>query len=359
MNALVKSLQDADLAWFAAHADALDRGDGPVDEVVPELARRGLFRIGVPRTLGGEGGGVADAFEAIAAVAERSLTAAFVFWGQRTFIEYLLATPNEALRRRWLEPLLAGKIAGATGLSNAMKHLAGIESLQIGATVAGEHLRLDGRLPWVTNLRRGGFLVAAAIARSDGGASIVAFADDLPGVRRSDDLDLLALRGSNTAAIALTGVDLGPEWLIHADAQSFCPAVRPAFLGMQLGLSVGLARASLDTARRRAGAAHAVVLPRVEAAAEQLAEQVHAVRSGLDDGRFVSDAAGLFRLRIGLADLVRVAVGLELDATGGAAYLRERQDGFARRWLEAAFVPVITPSRTQLQGELERQAAHG
>jgi alkylation response protein AidB-like acyl-CoA dehydrogenase len=350
-------LDRTDLAWFAEQADALDQGTLDGDRVVPELGACGLFRIGVPHALGGDGGTTADALEAIAAVAERSLTAAFVFWGQRTFIEYLLASPNARLRERWLAPLLAGEFAGATGLSNAMKFLSGIEALQIRATAAGEGLRLQGLLPWVTNLRRAGFVVAAAVARDDGPPAIVAFSDTLPGVTRSADLDLVALRGSNTAAIAIDDVAIGAEDIIHHDARQFCPAVRPAFLSLQQGMSIGLARAALRAARELAGPAHAVVLPRVDEVAAELEALVGDLHSGLADGRFAGNAAPLFRIRIRLAELAQAALGLELDARGGRAYLREHNHDFVRRWHEAAFVPVITPSLTQLQGELARQAA--
>ena len=46
----------------------------------------------------GSGGDINDAVAAISAVSERSLAAGFVFWGHRTFIEYLLQSPNAALR---------------------------------------------------------------------------------------------------------------------------------------------------------------------------------------------------------------------------------------------------------------------
>src|SRR5690606_13904117 len=118
---------------------------------------------------------------------------------------------------------------------------------------------------------------------------------------RSDDLDLIALRGSNTAAIALEAVDLGPEWLLHPDAQQFCPAVRPAFLALQLGMSIGLARVALRSACDRAGEAHATVVPQAQmlaAEVERLAARLHA---GLREDRFVADAPDLFRIRIRLA----------------------------------------------------------
>ena len=101
MTSPIRSQDDA-LAWVSAHAESLNRGALDADAAIPVLGAAGFFRIGVPEADGGSGGTTADAIEAIARVAERSLTAAFVFWGQRTFIEYLLHSPNAALRERRL-----------------------------------------------------------------------------------------------------------------------------------------------------------------------------------------------------------------------------------------------------------------
>ena len=350
--------RDDALAWVSAHAASLHDSAADADAVIPQLGAAGFFRVGVPAARGGSGGTTADAIEAIAAVAERSLTAAFVFWGQRTFIEYLLHSPNAGLRERHLPALLAGELAGATGLSNAMKFLSGIESLSISATPFGDGWRLAGNLPWVTNLRRAGFGVAAAVQPADGQPpAIVAFFHDTPGITRSDDLALLGLRGSNTAAIDIRDVESGPEQLIHADARSFIPAVRPAFLGLQCGMAIGLARASLAAARASGSAARSGLQPRIEGIEAELAASVAELKAGVLDGRFAPQAAPLFRIRIKLAGLVREAVDLELDATGGRAYLVATTGDFARRWVEAAFVPVVTPSLTQLHGELARHAA--
>lgn len=352
------STPDVALDWVSAHAAGLNDGTGPADEVISVLGAAGFFRIGVPEALGGSGGTTVDGIHAIARVAERSLTAAFVFWGQRTFIEYLLQSPNTGLRDRLLPALLKGERAGATGLSNAMKFLSGIESLSIAARPEGQGWVLDGRLPWVTNLRRSGFAVAAAVAPTHGQPpAVVAFLSDTLGVTRTPDLQLLALRGSNTAAIDLQGVVSGPGEWIHDDARSFLPRVRPAFLSLQCGMSVGLTRACLAASRASGSAARGGLAGRIERIEDALSQVLAQFGEGLADGRFATQAVPLFQLRIRLAGLVRQAADLELDATGGKAYLVEHSGDFARRWLEAAFVPVVTPSLTQLQGELERQAA--
>ena len=237
-----------------------------------------------------------------------------------------------------------------------MKYLSGIESMQIDATAQSDgRWRLDGKLPWVTNLRTPSFVVAAAVATNGAAPMVVALRNDLPGMQRSADLNLLGMRGSNTAAIRIDGAVIGAADVIHPDARTFLPRARPSFLGLQCGMSIGLARAAVSAAREFCGKAPTVLNEPITATAAGLQEVTNALYEGLADGRFASNAATLFRLRIRLAELVQRAVELELLASGGRAYLLDQDLGFARRWQEAAFIPIITPSLTQLQGELLKQ----
>lgn len=344
---------EAHSAWFADNAQALDQDSTLAAEVVPRLARAGAFGAD------GQGGPLWDAVESIAKVAGHSLTAAFAFWGHRAFIEYLLQSPNAALRQRWLPALIAGEHAGATGLSNAMKYLGGIESLGIQATATAGGWLLDGSVPWCTNLRPEGFVAAAVVARSDGPPLVTALPSGRAGLVRSADLDLIALRGSNTASLAITAVEVSPDDLLHDNANVFLPRVRPAFLGLQCGLSIGLARAALATAAQAAGggrAGRSVLDEPLQTLRARLDASVAALREGLASGRFLDHPALLFQLRLDLADTVQQAVQLELQASGGRAYHRDLALSFARHWREAAFIPIVTPSVTQLRGELARRA---
>jgi alkylation response protein AidB-like acyl-CoA dehydrogenase len=344
--------------WLDAHADRLDEGTADPAEVLPRLAAADVLGVGVSAEQGGGGGRLSDAVEAIANVASHSLTAAFVFWGQRSMIEYVLQSPNADLRARLLGDLLSGKLAGASGLSNAMKFLAGIESLQIRAETFGtdrESWRVNGVMPWVTNLRPQNFIVAAVVERSDGQPPFVAaISGKSQGLVRSDDLRLLGLQSSNTAAIKLDDVVLNESDLLHIDAPTFLPLVRPAFLGLQCAMSIGLARRSLDEAQQRSGDARRVLGNDIHRLRAQLESHVSELLVGLDEGSFVRQPAKLFRLRIALAEAASAAVQFELQAGGGAVYLQPRCAGFARRWREVAFVPLITPSLVQLRTELQR-----
>lgn len=342
--------------WLDAEADALDRGVRDAEDVLPQLAAAGLLGLGVDERYGGAGGDTGAAVEAIAAVAGHSLTAAFVLWGQRTFIEYLLHTDNAGLRERLLGDLLGGRLAGATGLSNAMKYLSGIEELGVRAAPGDAGWQLDGRLPWVTNLRKHGFVVAAAVDLPGSAPFVAALPDGLPGLSRSDDLQLLGLQSSNTAALRLDAVQLERDWLLAADAQRYLRRVRPAFLGLQCGMTIGLARRALAETAGYLRNERLVLHAEWAALDERVQACTRILHQGLHDGRFVEAPASLFELRIALADIAAQAVQLELQASGGKAYLQQYGAGFARRWRESAFVPIVTPSLVQLRGELQRHA---
>lgn len=346
-------------AWLDANAEAIDTTQTHAPDILPRLAQAGLLRVGVPAESGGTGGTTVDAIRAVAGVAVHSLAASFVFWGQRTFIEYLLHSPNQALRARWLPALLAGEMAGATGLSNAMKYLSNIEPLQMNAiplahddTGAVASWVLNGSLPWITNLRREGFIAAAAFDHSNGAApSIFAIPHDADGVERSDDLDLIALRSSNTAALKLTSTVLDARWQIAVNAPMFIAQVRPAFLGLQCGMSIGLARRALDAVVASGEAARAAVADETAALSHELDLVSGRLFDGVEHGTFLSTPTALFEVRIKLAALVDAAVRLEVLSAGGRGYLRG-QGGSPRRTREAAFVPIVTPSIVQLKTQL-------
>lgn len=352
----MSSLPDSLTAWLDASAIDLDtRSDGG-SAILPKLAEVGLFRVGIPVEFGGSGGAIADAVEAIAAVSEHSLAAGFVFWSQRTFIEYLLQGLNDGLRERLLPQLLSGDRAGATGLSNAMKFLSGIEELQVKASQSGASFQIDGKLPWVTNLQPSGFDVAVAVQGEDGSSAFIAsLSSDDEGLHRSADLDLLGLRATSTAAITINSVRIAADRILDRDAKAWLPKVRPAFLGLQCGMSIGLAQRSIVETERQLTSGRDILVAPVKALAKDLFRTQALLFEGLSDRSFESRPAPLFRLRIRLAELAADAVQLELSAAGGKAYLSQPGRDFQRRLREVAFIPVITPSLVQLKTALRAQ----
>jgi alkylation response protein AidB-like acyl-CoA dehydrogenase len=340
--------------WLDGNAQRLDIGSEVASALMPRIAEAGLFKIGVAARFGGTDGHVADATRAIAAVSARSLAAGFVFWGHRAFIECLLQSPNDALRERLLPGLLAGRRAGATGLSNAMKSLSGLEELQIRATLRGQAIEIDGDLPWVTNLRPDGFDVAAGVQGLERRPTfVVSLSSDDGGMKRSNDLELMAMRASNTAAIKIEHVRIDEDRIIHPDASEWLPRVRPAFLGLQCGMSIGLARRSLAEARDQLGSNRGVLTSTVERLTAELADIETRLLSQLAGSLFIEQPILLFRLRIRLAEIVNQSAQLELSTAGGKAYLSGPGDGYQRRLRESSFIPIVTPSLVQLKAAID------
>ena len=157
------------LTWLDTNADHIDQESGPIaDQLLEKIAENDVFKIGVPAEFDGLGGGPTQVVDVLDELAQHSLTASFISWGHRTFIEYILASDNAYPRETWLKELYTGERAGGTGLSNAVKFLSDIEELNVTISQEGDDYYLDGRLPWVTNLRSDKFAALFAADFKDG-----------------------------------------------------------------------------------------------------------------------------------------------------------------------------------------------
>jgi alkylation response protein AidB-like acyl-CoA dehydrogenase len=348
-------LDESLTSWLQERAETLDADAGLAGALLPRLASAQLFKTGVPASAGGDGASPSAAIGVVADLARCSMSAAFVFWAQRALVECVLASPNRALAQRLMPSLLAGELAGAPGLSNAMKSMGGLDQLQTRFMPDAHGFTLHGRVSWATNLQRQGFVLALAAGNLDGtDTSVFAVPSDADGLTREPDLDLTGLRGTSTAALHLAGVRLGEDWRLHPQAKVFLPTVRPMFVGMQCGLGLGLARASLHSARAALGDGPSVLLGELEALEAQVHDLWEALSTGVDSGRLRERPPELLDLRLRMVEIASAAVQLELQALGGRAYLRGESGGFARRWREAAFLTIVTPTLAQLKTERAR-----
>lgn len=338
-------LDESLVAWIRERAEALDTRPDEGDGLLARLAQAGLFTAGAP----------GSAVRVVAELAEHSLGAAFVFWAQRAFMECVLASPNLDLAARLMPALRQGQVAGAPGLSNAMKFLGGLDRLRTSFAVTPGGMRLNGAVPWASNLRRQGFVAAIAAGDAQGdNPSVFAVPHDARGLQRSPDLDLLALRGTNTAALRLDEVPIDASWQLHPQARVFLPAIRPVFVGLQCGLGLGLARASLRAARRAPGGAQPLLSGELAALEAATQDVEAALIAGLDEGRLRERPRELLQLRLRMVDMAADAVRLELQALGGRALLGSEGRDFGRRSREAAFLNVVTPTVVQLRNDLAK-----
>ena len=342
--------------WLDNHADQIDKESCAAgNQLIERIAAEGAFRVGVPEELGGRGGNDTDVIEVLKELAHHSLTASFISWGQRTFIDNILKSPNPYFRDHYLEGLLSGEYAGATALSNAVKFLSDLEELNVSIVEEDGNLYLKGRLPWVTNARADRFLSIFVAGFEDGSRQplVLAVPSDAENFSRSADLEFVSLQGGNTAALTFNHVPLQEEWILAQDAQAFLAENRPAFLGYQFGLALGLAEKSLEEVEANLSV-RSILREEWEEQVAVLTEiQEQLYRGLLQSGYFVERPKELFQLRIDIVDVVAQCLLLELQASGGRGYLSNSTSGFIRRWNEGAFLPIVSPSAVQLRHILE------
>ncbi|MGI0487819.1 acyl-CoA dehydrogenase family protein [Pantanalinema rosaneae CENA516] len=348
--------QDAKLQLqFAERAGWLNDGvtGSSVNDSLTQIAQAGWLGLGIPQSYGGAGGSLLDVIEAIATVSGECLTSGFVFWCQRALIEYLVTSENQWLQSEILPQVLQAELSGATALSNGMKHLAGIEPLRLAAHLEADHITLHGFLPWASNLRPQQFVVAMTAQTRTGRSLVVAVPSKAAGLQRGEDLQLFGLQASWTSTLRLEQVQLSKNWVISEDAPTFLAKIRPAFLLMQAGLALGIARRSLqETLQSMDGNNEQALITRLRSAAMTLAKLEPQVwQLATSHQRDLPQTRQLIELRIALTRLAMELVTLELEAKGGAAYLKP--SGTARRLREVAFLPVLTPSLVQLETELQ------
>lgn len=346
--------------WLEKNAATIDQeSGGPADELLEKIAAEGVFGLGVDEALGGQGGDAKDVIGFLSELAGYSLTASFISWGQRTFIENILSSSNPYARETWLEDLLTGKLTAGTALSNATKFLSDIEDLNVTVIEEDGQYYLKGRLPWVTNLRSDNFIAVFATKFEDDRKKplIVTVPSTAQNLSRSEDLEFIALQGSNTAALTFDKVPLDERWILSDDAQAFLAETRPEFLGYQFGLAFGLAERSLSEVEKTLSRNRSILTTSYQETLDSLNSIKERVFDGLENRKqFLDNPLALFQLRIDIVDVVAASLLLELQASGGRGYFKHSTSSFSRRWNEGAFLPVVSPSAFQLRLILEEEA---
>lgn len=329
------------------HAAALDRGEQHSRRSFRALGAAGLLGVGAP---GNADGGLPDMADVIRLISGECMSTGFSLWAHRMAVEYLLtaATPFSDAAVR---PLLAGTTLGVTGMASAFKEAAGCGSLELTATTVTGGYRVSGPIRWASNLYPDSIMVTAV--RTDAGEKlIVALPLDTPGVALGDHFDLLAMGSTASSYLNLQDAYVPAEQVLSHDFGGFLQAVRPTFLVLQSGMCLGLTRTAVEQARRGLSGVNSVFSTDVDRAAESLAgaEATLAKLAAAVGGAQPPTKRELLSLRLAAAELSSASADLEIRTAGGKGYAS--RTSASRRYREAAFIPVQSPSEGQLRWEL-------
>jgi alkylation response protein AidB-like acyl-CoA dehydrogenase len=342
-----ESLAPGIINQIAASAMSLDQGERDTRANLELLARSGIFGLGAPRN---HNRALPAMAALIAELAGHCLSTAFSVWAHRMTIEYLTEADTPWSRGASAE-LIGGDALGVTGMASAFKDAAGCGTLDLAATPAGQGYRLTGTLRWASNLYSDSVMVTAAQTET-GEKLVVALPLTTSGVTIGNHFDLLALGSTASSFLKLDDVYVGDDQILSRDIELFLTAVRPTFLVLQSAMCVGLAHRCLDEVEPSLAGVNSAFAAEFDSLSAELADietQVTSFAAAVG-GPTTPAKRNLLTLRLASAEVVSAAAALEIRTAGGKGYAR-RTDA-SRRFREAAFIPVQSPSEAQLRWEL-------
>lgn len=326
-----------------ARAADLDSGRADVQADLAALGVAGLFDLGLNTR------DLRDMVRVIEEISRHSLAVGFSAWAHRMTVEYVHRAP-EGLRAGLLGPLLRGERVGITAMAAGLKQVAGLGEVPILAEPDGRGYRVTGPIRWASNVFPGGLIVLPA-RESSGRTVVLAVGSDAQGVTVNPAPALMALGATGSTSVRLRDVAAAEDDVISTDLSAFVAGIRPTFLLLQTAFCVGVSGAALDSAGQVTGELSAqfdVDLHRLTVRKTQLREQLYEFSADVSRPA----PAALLRLRLAGAELAGATTRLESILAGGAGYAVASAAN--RRFREAAFLPIQSPSEGQLRWELSQ-----
>lgn len=236
---------------------------GPLAEVAEAIDREGFYPREVLQQLGALGAlsahldapaGRGDYGLAIRAMAEVSRVCGatgFMAWCQAVCGLYMQASGNPALNGEALMAHATGRTLGGTAMSNPMKSYAQIEGLLLKATPVDGGYRVDGALPWVSNLgpdHACGALAGVVDERGEVVREVMFLLRcDAPGVELRECPSFAGMEGTGTWALRLKEHFIGPDEIMADPAKPFIARIRAAFVMLQCGMALGVTQGAIDS----------------------------------------------------------------------------------------------------------------
>jgi alkylation response protein AidB-like acyl-CoA dehydrogenase len=172
---------------------------------------------------------------------------AFLIWCHDACLWYLTNTRNQIVREQFLQPVMSGIRLGATALSNPMKHFSGIEELRLtGKRVSGGY-RINGSLPWVSNLVSDTVFACIFETADEPVMSLVECGTE--GLQLKRTVRFAALEGTVTYSLRFDEVFVADELVLASPAAPFARSIRAGFILLQLGIGLGIIRGAIDDIR--------------------------------------------------------------------------------------------------------------
>lgn len=348
---------------LAPLVEQIDRKGHYPGDYLRQLGTLGGFSMAIPKEYGGGGFGMWEQIQVNSTVSRECGSTGFLVWCQSTCAWYLLNTQNTRVQQQYLAKVASGELAAGTGMSNTVKHLAGIERINLKARRTDNGYLISGSLPWVSNIGQDHLLIAAAHV-ADQGYIMFATPCNAHGVSLHPCPEFSGLEGTQTLNVRFNESFISDDAILAqpSEFQDYIQRIKPGFVLGQTGMGLGIVQASLKT-MRECNVSHAHVNQYLDDQEDDLADALNALSGQISSLARRASSPGLPLLNVLKARLTTSE--LALTATQSAA-LHAGAKGYLlrhpaqRRLREALFVAIVTPALKHLRKEIAAlEAASG
>lgn len=344
---------------LAAQAYAIDRGAYPAD-IMKQLAARGAMSAHLTQA-DGTPGDYGLAIRAMAEAAKVCGATGFMMWCQCVAGLYMQASGNPALAGERLQRHMRGETLGGTGMSNPMKSFAQIESLLLKATPVDGGLRINGALPWVSNLGTDHYFGAVATVEGEPGREVMFMLRcDAPGVTLKLCPEFSGMEGTGTYSVQCKDLLITSDDIVADPTRPYIARIRGGFVLLQCGIAAGIIQGAIDSMW--------AVEPQLGHVNQYLEDRPAELQAEFDAlvARIMKLAETPFDpsneyfidvldARAHGAELCLRAANSALMHQGARGYLMQSE--VQRRVREAQFVAIVTPAIKHLRKEIARLSA--
>jgi alkylation response protein AidB-like acyl-CoA dehydrogenase len=283
-------------------------------EAVRKMAPLGLLGMLVPEELGGAG---LDALGMALAVEELGWacggTALSIAAHNGLGCGPLVLFGSVEQKKRWLPGLATGQPGlGALALTEPGAG-SDLSSVQTRAELVGKEWVIRGSKAWITNVSVASIVITLCRTKPEGGShgfSLIVVPLDAPGLQVGAPEKKMGVRASPTHAITYEGVRVPAENVLGEPGQGLPQTLKVLDGGrISIGaLSVGLARAALETAQRYAQERTAFGVPLASHQAIQwmiadAATQIEAARLLIHHAAWLKDQGKSYTLQAAMGKL--------------------------------------------------------
>ena len=332
------------LETVSEKAKAVDAGTEDARYILPILAEAGLLDTDL-----------LTAARTVREISRRDLSVGFTIWAHLMTQTYL-ANANKPAASAVEQSLRSGARPGITGMAAAFKEFAGCGEIELAATPVEGGYQVTGKLNWASNLYDDAVLVTAV--RTDDGDRLLIFVESgAEGLTFGKPFGLLGLNATASAWVSLEDVFVPESQVLTHDFDAFILQVRPMFVVLQIAECIGVAEASIVAASERLFGVNATFADEVQDIAAKVSDIIVRQENIITRvGNSDISPVELLELRLDAAEVAVAAANVEVRVAGGAGYAKSSPA--SRRFREAAFIPVQSPSEAQLRWELERARTH-